>query len=221
MATIIIENYLKALYSLSQKNEEVSLTDLSKELGVSAPTVNNMVKKLQKKGWVNYKKYKPIKLTKAGRLVAASVIRKHRLTEMFLVKIMGFGWEEVHDIAEQIEHIKSDSYFERMDELLGFPNTDPHGSPIPNKQGEIIKYDYKPLSEIEQNSEVTITALKDSSFELLDYLNKKNIKLGDSIRVNYIEPFDLSFHILLPDAREITMTNQVCKSLLVIEKGKR
>ena len=176
MATIIIENYLRALYSLSQKNEEVSLTDLSKELGVSAPTVNNMVKKLQKKGWVNYKKYKPIKLTKAGRLVAASVIRKHRLTEMFLVKIMGFGWEEVHDIAEQIEHIKSDSYFERMDELLGFPNTDPHGSPIPNKQGEIIKYDYKPLSEIEQNSEVTITALKDSSFELLDYHHELNQK---------------------------------------------
>ena len=221
MATIIIENYLKALYSLSQKNEEVSLTDLSKELRVSAPTVNNMVKKLQEKGWVNYKKYKPIKLTKAGRLVAASVIRKHRLTEMFLVKIMGFGWEEVHDIAEQIEHIKSDSYFERMDELLGFPTTDPHGSPIPNKQGEITKYNYQPLSEIEQNSEVTITALKDSSFELLDYLNKKNIKLGDSIRVNYIEPFDLSFNILLPDAREITMTNQVCKSLLVIEKRKR
>ena len=107
MATIVIENYLKALYSLSQKNEAVSLTDLSKELEVSAPTVNNMIKKLQEKGWVNYKKYKPIKLTKAGALVAASVIRKHRLTEMFLVKIMGFGWEEVHDIAEQIEHIKN------------------------------------------------------------------------------------------------------------------
>ena len=108
-----------------------------------------------------------------------------------------------------------------MDELLGFPTNDPHGSPIPNKQGEIIKHNYKPLSEIEQNTQVSITALKDSSFELLDYLNKKNIKLGDSIRVNYIEPFDLSFNIILPDAREITMTNQVCKSLLVIEKGKR
>lgn len=220
MATIVIENYLKALYSLSQKNEAVSLTDLSKELSVSAPTVNNMVKKLQEKGWLNYKKYKPIKLTKSGRLVAASVIRKHRLTEMFLVKIMGFGWEEVHDIAEQIEHIKSDIYFERMDELLGFPTTDPHGSPIPNKQGEIIKHNYKPLSEIEQNTQVTITALKHSSFELLNYLNKKNIKLGDSIRVNYIEPFDLSFNIILPDTREITMTKQVCKSLLVVEQHK-
>tara|TARA_B100000902_G_C27148855_1_gene832632 strand:- start:33 stop:698 length:666 start_codon:yes stop_codon:yes gene_type:complete len=218
MATIVIENYLKALYALSQNNGVVSLTDLSKELEVSLPTVNNMVKKLQEKGWINYQKYKPIKLTKAGRLRAASVIRKHRLTEMFLVKIMGFGWEEVHDIAEQIEHIKSDIYFERMDELLGFPTTDPHGSPIPNKSGVIIKHNYKPLSEIGQNTQVIIAALKDSSFELLNYLNKKNIKLGDIIRVNYIEPFDNSFSILLPDSREIIMTNPVCQSLLVIEQ---
>ena len=108
-----------------------------------------------------------------------------------------------------------------MDELLDFPTTGSTWSPIPNKQGEIIKHNYKPLSEIEQNTQVTITALKDSSFELLNYLNKKNIKLGDSIRVNYIEPFDLSFNIILPDAKEITMTKQVCKSLLVVEQQNR
>ena len=217
MATITIENYLKALYLLSQKSKTVSLTDLSKEMGVSAPTVNNMIKKLEEKGWVDYKKYKPIKLTKEGRLRSSVVIRKHRLTEIFLVKLMGFGWEEVHDIAEQIEHIKSESFFDRMDELLGFPKTDPHGSPIPDKNGKIIKQNYKTLSEIVENKKVSLAALKDSSFELLDYLNKKNLKLGDTLHVLSVEPFDQSLSILLPDSREITMTHQVCSCLLVIE----
>ncbi len=217
MATIAIENYLKALYSLSQKDEAVSLTDISKELDVSAPTVNNMVKKLQEKGWVDYKKYKPITLTQAGGLMAASVIRKHRLTEMFLVKIMGFGWEEVHDIAEQIEHIKSEGFFDRMDELLGFPKTDPHGSPIPDKNGQIAAQHYKTLDQIHPNKKVTIVALKNSSFGLLDFLNKKKIKLGDTVQIISIEPFDKSCSILLDDSIRMTMTQQVCSCLMVVE----
>ncbi|MEJ6506228.1 MAG: metal-dependent transcriptional regulator [Crocinitomicaceae bacterium] len=217
MTTIAIENYLKALYSLSQKDVAVSLTDISKELDVSAPTVNNMVKKLQEKGWVDYKKYKPITLTEAGGLMAASVIRKHRLTEMFLVKIMGFGWEEVHDIAEQIEHIKSEGFFDRMDELLGFPKTDPHGSPIPDKNGQITAQHYKTLDQIHPNKKVTIVALKNSSFELLDYLNKKKIKLGDTVQIISIEPFDKSCSILLDDSIRMTMTQKVCSCLMIVE----
>ena len=217
MATITIENYLKALYTLNQVSSEISLTDLSKEMNVSAPTVNNMIKKLQDKGWVAYQKYKPIKLTKDGALQAATIIRKHRLTEMFLVKIMGFGWEEVHDIAEQIEHIKSDDFFDRMDELLGFPKTDPHGSPIPDKNGKILEQHYKTLAQIEPNIKVTIVALKNSSFELLDYLNNKKIKLGDTIQILSIEPFDKSCSILLEETVRMTMTQQVCSCLLVVE----
>jgi DtxR family Mn-dependent transcriptional regulator len=217
MATITIENYLKALYTLNQVSSEISLTDLSKEMNVSAPTVNNMIKKLQDKGWVAYKKYKPIKLTKDGALQAATIIRKHRLTEMFLVKIMGFGWEEVHDIAEQIEHIKSDDFFDRMDELLGFPKTDPHGSPIPDKNGKILEQHYKTLAQIEPNIKVTIVALKNSSIELLDYLNNKKIKLGDTIQILSIEPFDKSCSILLEETVRMTMTQQVCSSLLVVQ----
>lgn len=217
MATITIENYLKALYNLNQESSAISLTDLSKEMNVSAPTVNNMIKKLQDKGWVAYQKYKPIKLTKEGAIQAAAIIRKHRLTEMFLVKIMGFGWEEVHDIAEQIEHIKSDDFFDRMDELLGFPKTDPHGSPIPDKNGEIIEQHYKTLAQIEPNVKVTIVALKNSSFELLDYLNKKKIKLGDTIQIISIEPFDKSCSILLEETVRMTMTQQVCSCLLVVQ----
>jgi len=217
MATITIENYLKALYNLNQESSTISLTDLSKEMNVSAPTVNNMIKKLQDKGWVAYQKYKPIKLTKEGAIQAAAIIRKHRLTEMFLVKIMGFGWEEVHDIAEQIEHIKSDDFFDRMDELLGFPKTDPHGSPIPDKNGEIIEQHYKTLAQIEPNVKVTIVALKNSSFELLDYLNNKKIKLGDTIQIISIEPFDKSCSILLEETVRMTMTQQVCSCLLVVQ----
>ena len=217
MATITIENYLKALYNLNQESSAISLTDLSKEMNVSAPTVNNMIKKLQDKGWVAYQKYKPIKLTKEGAIQAAAIIRKHRLTEMFLVKIMGFGWEEVHDIAEQIEHIKSDDFFDRMDELLGFPKTDPHGSPIPDENGEIIEQHYKTLEQIEPNVKVTIVALKNSSFELLDYLNNKKIKLGDTIQIISIEPFDKSCSILLEETVRMTMTQQVCSCLLVVK----
>ena len=217
MATITIENYLKALYNLNQESSAISLTDLSKEMTVSAPTVNNMIKKLQDKGWVAYQKYKPIKLTKEGAIQAAAIIRKHRLTEMFLVKIMGFGWEEVHDIAEQIEHIKSDDFFDRMDELLGFPKIDPHGSPIPDKNGKIIEQHYKTLAQIEPNIKVTIVALKNSSFELLDYLNNKKIKLGDTIQIISIEPFDKSCSILLEETVRMTMTQQVCSCLLVVK----
>lgn len=217
MATVTIENYLKALFTLNQLSSSISLTDLSKEMKVSAPTVNNMIKKLQDKGWVDYQKYKPIKLTPEGCIQAAAIIRKHRLTEIFLVKIMGFGWEEVHDIAEQIEHIKSDVYFDRMDELLGFPKTDPHGSPIPDKMGKIAEQHFRTLAQIKPNTEVTIVALKNSSFELLDYLNKKNIKLGDSIQIISIEPFDKSCSILLNETTKMTMTQQVCNCLMVVE----
>ena len=217
MATVTIENYLKALFTLNQLNSSISLTDLSKEMKVSAPTVNNMIKKLQDKGWVEYQKYKPIKLTTEGCIQAAAIIRKHRLTEIFLVKIMGFGWEEVHDIAEQIEHIKSDIYFDRMDELLGFPKTEPHGSPIPDKTGKIAEQHFRTLAQIKPNTKVSIVALKNSSFELLDYLNTKNIKLGDSIQIISIEPFDKSCSILLNETTKMTMTQQVCTCLMVVE----
>jgi len=128
------ENYLKASYFLANSDNEINLSELSKSLKVSKPTVNSMVKKLCEKGFLNYQKYKPLVLTAYGRKNAALIIRKHRLTEMYLVEKMNFGWEEVHDIAEQLEHLKSPEFFDRMDELLNFPTHDPHGSPIPNKK---------------------------------------------------------------------------------------
>ena len=147
MASPAEENYLKALYALDNSKEKISLSDLSKLLKVSLPTSNSMIKKLEGQGFVNYEKYKPIRLTAKGKKAAAMVLRKHRLTEMYLVEKMGFGWEEVHEIAEQVEHISSSIFFERMDELMGFPRFDPHGSPIPDKDGKIEVGNFDKLSQ--------------------------------------------------------------------------
>ena len=158
MASNIKENYIKALFYLPQNSEDISLSELGEELKVSKPTANEMIKKLQKEGIVISKKYKPIKITEKGKQSAAEIIRKHRLSEMFLLQVMKFGWEEVHEIAEDLEHIKTDKFFDRMDELMGFPKTDPHGSPIPDKNGNFNKPNYKRLSQMPVNTSVVVKA---------------------------------------------------------------
>lgn len=215
MPTAIKEDYLKAMYYLNKESRQINLTDLSKELGVSKPTANNMVKKLGAKGWVNYQKYKPLELTNKGQKAAALIIRKHRLTEMFLQKIMGFGWEEVHEIAEQIEHIQSEKLFERMNEMLNFPSVDPHGSPIPNQQGEILEQSYAALVDFPINTTVQFCALSNSSTELLEYLNQLEIRLGTQIKILNIEPYDQSISITYDAKPPILISHKVGKSLLV------
>ncbi len=215
MATVVKENYLKALYFLSQKNSDISLTELGNVMGVSKPTVNNMVKKFQTKGWIIYEKYKPLKFTELGKKAAALVVRKHRLSEMFLCNIMGFGWEEVHDIAEELEHINSDKLFDRMDELLGFPTVDPHGSPIPDKEGNFIKANYQLLSQIPPDTEVILRGLRNSSTELLLYLNNKELQLGTKILIHHIEPFDKSMQVSYLNHSKVILSAAVSNLLLV------
>ena len=217
MPTQTKENYLKAIYFLSQENIDVSITELSKKMNVSKPTTNNMAKKMQEKGWLFYEKYKPVKLTIKGKRLGALIIRKHRLTEMFLSQVMSFGWEEVHDIAEEIEHINSNLFFDRMDEILGFPTLDPHGSPIPDKNGKVLKVNYLNLSTIKPGQKVRLCGLENSSKDLLLYLNKKKIKLGSVLSILYIEKFDNSIEILLENNSTILLTSHVCLSLLVEE----
>lgn len=217
MPTPTKEDYLKALYYLHQQDEKISVTDLSKSLNVSKPTVNNMIKKLEENNWVVYKKYQPVKFTKTGIKQASLVIRKHRLAEMFLSQIMNFGWEEVHDIAEEIEHLNSEKLFDRMDQLLGFPDVDPHGSPIPDKNGLIHKQEYKKLSEISEGKTVSLSALKNSSKDFLLFLNKKQLSLGTDITVQHIEDFDNSYEITYGDNLKTTLSNTICQCLLVEE----
>jgi len=211
------ENYIKALYYLHLENEKISLSDLGKVLKVSKPTANDMIKKLVVEGLVKSEKYKPIKITRKGKKVAAKIIRKHRLSEMFLAKVMNFGWEEVHDIAEELEHIHIDKFFDRMDELLGFPSVDPHGSPIPDKNGNIIKPEYKTLSVIPAGKKVVLRALKNSSAKLLLFLNKKDIQLSTKLEVKQIEDFDGTYLVSYDDHSEVALSQSVCEHLLVEE----
>lgn len=209
------ENYLKALYFLADENDEISLTELSKEMGVSIPTVNSMVKKLQENQWVIYQKYKPLKLTTQGRKSAALIIRKHRLTEMYLVEKMGFGWEEVHDIAEEMEHINSVTLFDRMDEILGHPTVDPHGSPIPDKNGSIADQSYIKLSDCTEGSKVILRALADSSVDFLLYLNRKGLELGITLDLLKVEPFDHSMTVAYGGEEAVMLSHEVSNRLMV------
>ena len=138
MYSLTEENYLKALFNIANETGEVNVAVLSKRLDIKMPTVTSMMKKLSEKKLVHYESYKPLHLTEKGKKEAGLIIRKHRLIEMFLVDKMKLGWEDVHDIAEQIEHIQSSVFFEKMDELLGYPKVDPHGSPIPDKNGKVV-----------------------------------------------------------------------------------
>lgn len=217
MASYIKENYIKALFHLHQKNEEISLSDLGEELQVSKPTANDMIKKLKSEGFVLSEKYKPIKITEKGKQMAASIIRKHRLSEMFLSQIMEFGWEEVHDIAEELEHIKTDKFFDRMDEILGFPTTDPHGSPIPDKNGNFIRPDYQKLSQMSVGATVIVKALRESSTDFLLFLNKKEIQLDTQIKIELIEEFDGSYTIAYNDYSNVVLSKSICDRILVEE----
>jgi DtxR family Mn-dependent transcriptional regulator len=209
------ENYLKALFALSNETDEVTVNELSKRLGIKMPTVTSMMKKLSEKKLVNYESYKPLKLTEKGKKEAGIIIRKHRLTEMFLVEVMGFGWEEVHEIAEQVEHIQSPDFFEKMDEMLGYPKIDPHGSPIPDKTGKLEWKPYKRLSDCKAGDHVRLAAVLNSSADFLKYLNTRNLKLGTKLRVKSVEKFDGSMMISLSRNPPEMMSHTVCEMLIV------
>ena len=215
MASATEENYLKALLKLSAEKGECSVSELSSLLKVSTPTANSMIKKLSEKDWIKYEKYRPIQLTELGKKMAGLVIRKHRLTEMYLVERMGFGWEEVHEIAEQVEHVKSEAFFNRMNELLGDPTVDPHGSPIPEKDGSIKRKKFAKLSEGEKGKKFRLTSLKNSSMEFLVFLNRREIKLGLLLEIISVESFDGSLVVSYEGHEKETLSQSVCDKLLV------
>jgi DtxR family transcriptional regulator, Mn-dependent transcriptional regulator len=215
MASQTEENYLKSLLLLINRKEVVNATKLSRLLKVSMPTVNSMVKRLQKQGLMNYEKYKPLSLTTKGKQEASLVIRKHRLSEMYLKEKMGFGWEEVHDIAEQLEHIDSAVFFERMDELMGFPKIDPHGSPIPDKDGKIAQQTYKQLSNCKIGDQVRLVALGHNSSDFLTFLNNHELHLGIELEIKSIEIYDSSMIVNYESHSSETLSKIICDRLLV------
>ena len=214
MISLSEENYLKAIFHLADKENTVTINEISKFLDVKMPSVNNMMKKFAEKNWVRYESYKPLKITDSGKKQAALVVRKHRLTEMFLVEKMNFGWENVHEIAEQLEHIHSETFFDKMDEILNFPKYDPHGEPIPDKDGNIIAQDLKKLSECEKHQRVIFTSVTISDDDFLTYLNIKNLELGKEIEILDIEIFDKSMTVKI-DKTPTVLSKIVCDKILV------
>lgn len=216
MYSYIEENYLKALLILANEKGEVSTLVLSQSLHIKMPTVNSMMKKFSEKGLVHYQSYKPFKLTEKGLKEAGLILRKHRLTEIYLVQKMGFSWEEVHEIAEQVEHIHSDKFFKKMDELLDYPKFDPHGSPIPNVEGKLEWVHYNKLSDCKVGNKVLFSAVLNSSTEFLKYLNSKNLMLGLELEVIHIEEFDKSMTLNIISSNRIEiLSNQVTEKLLI------
>lgn len=215
MNSLAEENYLKAMFSLSNTKGEVNVNELSKHLEIKMPTVTSMMKKLSAKKLVHYESYKPLRLTEKGKKEAALIIRKHRLTEMFLVEKMGFGWEQVHDIAEQIEHIQSPEFFAKMDELLGYPKLDPHGSPIPDKNGKMVWKEYKKLSQCKAGDSLKISAVINTSADFLKFLNSKELSLGLKIKIKFVETFDNTMVVSYGKHSIETLSRTVCDRLVV------
>ena len=215
MFTLSEENYLKAIYHLElDTGKGVSTNAIAKKLETKASSVSDMIKKLSEKDVVVYKKYKGVTLTAFGKKIAASIVRKHRLWEVFLVDKLNFSWDEVHDVAEQLEHIKSPKLVNQLDSFLGFPSHDPHGDPIPDKDGGLKIIEKSLLSTLEKNETGVCVGVNDSSSEFLKFLDKKEITLGKQIIVLEKEDFDDSLSIQI-DGKKLSISNKIANNLYV------
>lgn len=209
------ENYLKIIYHLSHNATKGITTNAIAAAMESKPSsVTDMVQKLADKELVVYKKYQGVSLTDKGLLNALMIVRKHRLWEVFLVDKLDFSWDEVHDVAEQLEHIKSEKLIDKLEAFLDYPTEDPHGDPIPDRNGKIAKVDKQLLSEIAAGKKVICVGVKDSSSAFLQYLDKQQIALGSAIEVIAKEHFDLSLTLAV-NGRQVTVSNKIAANLFV------
>lgn len=213
--TVSEENYLKVIYHLSLVSPKgVNTNAIAGMLDTKASSVTDMIKKLAEKDLVSYIKYQGVSLTEKGLYSAKMIVRKHRLWEVFLVEKLAFSWDEVHEIAEELEHIKSEKLINKLDNFLGFPAFDPHGDPIPNSNGEIKKLQKKLLSEVSLNTKFQCVGVKDTSVEFLQFLDKKNIALGTGITILEKEAFDETLKIEVNN-KTITISNKIANNLYV------
>ena len=211
------ENYLKAIYSLSaiSRKFETSTNEIARKINIKPSTVTDMLKKLTEKKLISYEKYKPVKLTKEGKKIALKVIRKHRLWEVFLFQILEFNWDEVHEVAEQLEHIQSDKLTEALDLFLEHPEYDPHGDPIPDADGEFKNVYKNILSDMKNGESCRIAGVKDSSKPFLQYLEKLKIKIGTKLKVTDTIDFDGSVSILYNKTDRVTVSKKFADNILV------
>lgn len=210
------ENYLKIIYKiLSFDHKTASTNAISKAIQTSAASVTDMLKRLADKELINYEKYKGVTLTEEGQRIATSLVRKHRLWEVFLVDKLDFNWDEVHEIAEELEHIKSDELINRLDNYLGHPKFDPHGDPIPDAQGNFTLRQQICLLEMVEGEVGVIVGVLEHSTPFLQYLDRLKLKLGVTIKVVEKFDYDESIKILINDKEEQILTQKVVQNLLV------
>lgn len=215
MYSLSEENYLKAIFHIEQSSQKgVSTNALAEKMETKASSVTDMIKKMADKDLVHYKKYQGVQLSELGKKTAIEIVRKHRLWEVFLVEKLNFSWDEVHEVAEQLEHIKSKKLIKELDKFLNFPKRDPHGDPIPDKDGNFNLAKKKLLSEMAICEKGICVGVKDSTPEFLQYLDKYQIALGVNIEVIEKESFDQSTLIKV-HGHSIRITNQVSNNLYV------
>jgi DtxR family Mn-dependent transcriptional regulator len=217
MLSLTEENYLKAIYHLSEGGSKSVLTnELADAMNTKAASATDMIKKLSSKEFISYEKYYGVNVTNKGKTEALQVIRKHRLWETFLVEKLGFSWDEVHEVAEQLEHINSPRLIQKLDEFLGYPTVDPHGDPIPDSKGKLKVLPLISLDQVKSGYQGKIAAVKDSDSNLLKYLDKIGARPGVKIKILGKEAYDESMEVLIDDHR-VFISKEVSQNILVIE----
>lgn len=216
MISLTEENYLKAIYALNSDKVSIASTNaIAERMKTKASSVSDMLRRLKDKELINYQKYQAVTLTEQGEQIAISIIRKHRLWEYFLVKKLKFGWDEVHDLAEQLEHIRSPKLTNHLEEFLEYPEFDPHGDPIPDRNGKFPVELSHTLADSNQNEVVTVVGVKDHSTEFLGYLDQLSIQLGTQLTIRNINSFDKSMELLNNENTALHVSHEVAKNLFV------
>ena len=209
------ENYLKIIFILSYPTaKEISTNDIAKNLNINPASVSDMLKKLKQKNLIDYAKYQGVSLTQEGRKIAVNIIRKHRLWETFLVNTLNFSWDEVHDVAEQLEHIQSNLLIERLYQFLGFPKFDPHGEPIPDENGTFPETkDWICLNSCKKQQKIEVKSITDDSSDLLQHLDKISVNIGVKIEVIEKNSYDKSIDVLINDIKQCTLSKEISEKI--------
>lgn len=216
MHTLTEENYIKCIYKLwNHSPQEVTTSAIAEVMNTKSATVTDMLKKLSEKNIVKYEKYYGVTMTEKGKKIALNIIRKHRLWEVFLVESLHFKWDEVHVIAEQLEHIQSEELTARLDKFLGYPKIDPHGDPIPDTNGKISNAHLTALSELKQKSGGVISGVSEHSPAFLRYLEKSDLHLGNTIQLIEKHEFDKSVNIKINHKKTLHVSNDIAKNILI------
>jgi DtxR family Mn-dependent transcriptional regulator len=210
------ENYLKAIYHLSANGDQsVSTNSIAAVMNTKAASVTDMLKKLFEKKLINYARYQGVSLTDEGKSIAVSIIRKHRLWEYFLVEKLDFKWHEVHDVAEEMEHITSTELVDRLDKFLGYPTHDPHGDPIPDVNGRFNTNELKPIGELLVDEGGIIMGVREHLPQFLQYLEKMRLTIGNRVKVVEVMEYDQSVMVQLNNEDIFSISRDVAKNILV------